>query len=94
MKGDVDLNNETQNLQVRILPTLGDSVSLIGAFAFSPAVGIGSLIVNKVLGNPLDKLASFEYNVTGSWRDPDVVRVSQAPVASKPGVSKPGKPEN
>jgi uncharacterized protein YhdP len=104
MKGDVDLNNETQNLQVRILPTLGDSVSLIGAFAFSPAVGIGSLIVNKVLGNPLDKLASFEYNVTGSWRDPDVVRVSQVPGASKqgaskpgvskPGVSKPGKPEN
>ncbi|MGA7595401.1 MAG: AsmA-like C-terminal region-containing protein [Gallionella sp.] len=90
MKGDVNLNDETQNLQVRILPTLGDSVSLIGAFAISPAVGIGSLIVNKVLGNPLDKLASFEYNVTGSWRDPDVVRVSQVPGASKPGASKPG----
>jgi uncharacterized protein YhdP len=89
MKGDVNLNDETQNLQVRILPTLGDSVSLIGAFAISPAVGIGSLIVNKVLGNPLDKLASFEYNVTGSWRDPDVVRVNQVPK-----VSKPGKPEN
>ncbi|MGB9094541.1 MAG: AsmA-like C-terminal region-containing protein, partial [Gallionella sp.] len=94
MKGEVNLNDETQNLQIRILPTLGDSVSLIGAFAFSPAVGIGSLIVNKVLGNPLDKLASFEYNVTGSWRDPDVVRVSQVPDSSKPGVSKPGKPEN
>jgi uncharacterized protein YhdP len=75
LKGNVDLKNETQNLAVRILPTLGDSVSLIGAFAISPVVGIGSLIVNKVLGNPLDKLASFEYNVSGSWRDPSVVRV-------------------
>ena len=75
LKGSVDLKNETQNLTVRILPTLGDSVSLIGAFAISPVVGIGSLIVNKVLGNPLDKLASFEYNVTGSWRDPSVVKV-------------------
>jgi uncharacterized protein YhdP len=75
MKGSVDLKNETQNLKVRILPTLGDSVSLIGAFAISPVVGIGSLIVNKVLGNPLDKLASFEYNVTGPWRDPSVVKV-------------------
>ncbi|MCG6932137.1 MAG: AsmA family protein [Gallionella sp.] len=89
MKGDINLNDETQNLHVRILPTLGDSVSLIGAFAISPAVGIGSLIMNKVLGNPLDKLASFEYNVTGSWRDPDVVRVNRAPA-----VSKPGKPDN
>jgi uncharacterized protein YhdP len=75
MKGNVDLNNETQNLRVRVLPTLGSSVSLIGAFAISPAVGIGSLIVNKVLGDPLDKLASFEYNVSGKWSDPSVVKV-------------------
>jgi uncharacterized protein YhdP len=75
MKGKVDLNNETQNLRVRIMPTLGDSVALIGVFAISPAVGIGSLIVNKVLGDPLDKLASFEYNVSGKWSDPSVVKV-------------------
>jgi uncharacterized protein (TIGR02099 family) len=75
MKGTVDLNTETQNLRVRVLPTLGDSVSLIGAFVISPAVGIGSLIANKILGNPLDKMVSFEYNVTGTWSDPDVVKV-------------------
>ena len=89
MKGSVDLKNETQNLKVRILPTLGDSVSLIGAFAISPAVGIGSLIVNKVLGNPLDKLASFEYNVTGSWRDPTVVKIGGIAAQTKQG--NPGK---
>jgi uncharacterized protein YhdP len=45
----VDLNSETQNLRVRILPTLGDNVSLS---AFAPAVvSISSLIVNKVLNN-------------------------------------------
>jgi uncharacterized protein (TIGR02099 family) len=75
LKGSVDLNAETQNLRVRVLPTLGDSVSLIGAFVISPAVGIGSLIANKILGNPLDKLASFEYNVSGTWSDPNVVKV-------------------
>ncbi|MDO8293263.1 MAG: YhdP family protein [Gallionella sp.] len=79
MKGSVDLNSETQNLHVRILPTLGDSVSLLGAFAAGPVVGIGSLIVNKVLGNPLDKLVSFEYNVSGTWSDPKVIKVGEAP---------------
>ena len=77
MKGSVDLNRGTQNLRIRVLPTLGDSVSLLGAFAAGPAVGIGSLIVNKVLGNPLDKLASFEYNVSGAWSDPVVVKIGQ-----------------
>ncbi len=80
MKGNVDLNSETQNLHVKILPTLGDSVSLLGAFAGGPVVGLGSLLINKVLGNPLDKLASFEYNVSGTWSDPVVVKIGQAPV--------------
>jgi uncharacterized protein (TIGR02099 family) len=78
MKGSVDLNRGTQDLRVRVLPTLGDSVSLLGAFAAGPVVGIGSLIVNKMLGNPLDKLVSFEYNVSGAWSDPVVVKVGQA----------------
>ncbi len=86
MKGSVDLNRETQNLRVKVLPALGDSVSLIGAFAAGPAVGIGSLIVNKILGNPLDKLVSFEYNVSGTWSDPKVIKVGEAPVkANNPG---------
>ena len=83
MKGSVDLNHETQNLRVRILPTLGDSVSLLGAFAAGPVVGIGSFIINKVLGNPLDKLMSYEYNVGGTWSDPTVVKVGQTPVNQK-----------
>lgn len=81
LTGSVDLNRETQDLHVRVLPTIGDSVSLLGAFAAGPAVGLGSLIVNKVLGNPLDKLASFEYNVSGAWRDPVVVKVNRAPAS-------------
>ncbi|HEX5338325.1 MAG TPA: AsmA-like C-terminal region-containing protein, partial [Gallionella sp.] len=80
MRGNVDLHRETQNLRVVILPSVGDSVSLLGAFAAGPMVGIGSLIVNKVLGNPLDKLVSFEYNVSGTWKDPSVVKLGQAPV--------------
>ena len=80
MKGSVDLNRETQELRVRVLPTIGDSVSLIGAFAAGPVVGISSLIINKVLGNPLDKLVSFEYNVSGTWSDPVVVKLGQTGV--------------
>lgn len=78
LKGSVNLNRETQDLKVRVMPTIGNSMAVIGAFAISPVVGIGSLIANKVFGNPLDKLASFEYNVSGSWRDPDVVRVGES----------------
>ncbi|MDD5612474.1 MAG: YhdP family protein [Gallionella sp.] len=80
MQGNVNLNNETQDLRVTILPTLGDSVSVLSAFAAGPVVGIGTLIVNKVLGNPLDKLVSFEYNISGTWSNPNVVKLGEKPV--------------
>jgi len=44
---------------------------------------LGTLIVSKVLGNPLDKLMSFEYNVSGTWSDPNVVKVGEKPVQIK-----------
>jgi uncharacterized protein YhdP len=77
MKGNVDLNNETQNLRVRILPNLGGTISLVGLIVISPAVGIGSLIVDTLFGNPFDKMVSFEYNVSGTWSDFTVVKVGE-----------------
>ncbi|MEO6423185.1 MAG: YhdP family protein, partial [Candidatus Nitrotoga sp.] len=75
MRGQVDLNHETQNLRVRILPTVGNTASLLSAFAAGPAVGIGVFIANKILREPLDKLVSFEYNITGAWANPNVEKV-------------------
>jgi uncharacterized protein (TIGR02099 family) len=80
MQGTVNLNDETQNMHIVVLPTLGSSVSMLSAFAAGPVVGLGALIVNKVLGNPLDYLMSFEYNVDGTWSNPNVVKVGQKPV--------------
>jgi uncharacterized protein YhdP len=81
MRGQVDLNHETQNLRVRILPSVGNSVSLLG-FAAGPVVGIGTFIANKILREPLDKLVSFEYNVTGTWVNPNVIKVGQLAAGS------------
>lgn len=83
MSGQIDLVRETQNLNVRILPTLGNSVSLLGAFAAGPVAGIGTFIINKLLREPLDKLAAFEYNVTGSWDNPSVVKVKKQTAAAR-----------
>jgi uncharacterized protein YhdP len=86
MSGQVDMNHETQELKVRILPTIGDNVSLL-AFVGGPAVGVGVLLANKLLRDPLDKLASFEYNVSGSWADPKVEKVVQPKAVQNGAVS-------
>lgn len=77
LKGRVDLNNETQNLNVKVFPAVGDSVALLTVFAINPAAGIAGLIADKLLGSPLDKLVSFEYNVDGTWSNPNVVKLNR-----------------
>ncbi len=80
MQGNVDLTRETQDLHVEVLPSIGSGISLIGAFVISPVVGISAFVVDKILGNPLDKLVSFEYNVSGTWVDPTVTKMGEKPV--------------
>jgi len=81
LSGQVDLERETQNLKVRVLPTIGDNVSLL-SFAAGPTVGVGVLLANKILRDPLDKLVAFDYNVSGSWADPKVERLGQSKAQS------------
>ena len=77
MSGQADLDRETVNLRVRILPTVGNTAALLGALVGGPAVGAGVFLIGKILRDPLDKLASFEYNVTGAWADPNVEKVGE-----------------
>jgi hypothetical protein len=67
---------------VEILPNIAGGVSLISAFAINPIFGVSAFAVDKLLGNPLDKLVSFEYNISGTWADPSVVKVGEKPVSA------------
>ena len=78
MYGQVDLARETQNLIVRVTPSLSESIAIAGAIV-NPAIGVAALIAQKALKDPFSQIASFDYSVTGSWADPVIARVSKAP---------------
>src|SRR5258708_36433569 len=82
MRGRVDLAAETQNLIVRVTPSLSESIAVAGAIV-NPAVGVAAYLAQKALKDPLSKIASFEYSVTGTWADPVVARINK-PVDSSP----------
>ena len=77
MSGEVNLVTETQKLRVKVLPALGQGVSLAGTLLGGPVVGITAMILSKILQDPFDQLASYEYNVTGTWVDPIVAKVQK-----------------
>ena len=82
MRGQVDLARETQNLMVRVAPSLSGGIAIAGAIV-NPAIGIAALIAQKALKDPFSQIASFEYSVTGSWADPVIARVYKAPSGVK-----------
>lgn len=82
MSGQVDLARETQKLRVKVNPQLSDTVSVAGALIGGPVAGVAAFIAQKLLKDPLDQIASYEYDVTGSWSDPQVVKVERPPVST------------
>lgn len=58
MKGELNLEAETQKLHVKVTPSLGLATPVVG-------------IVSKALQNPT---RSNEYSVTGTWADPTIIK--------------------
>jgi uncharacterized protein (TIGR02099 family) len=77
MRGEADLKHETQNLYVTVQPELGGSAAL-GIAVVNPLAGVATLLAHKLLQNPLNKVFSFEYLVTGKWDDPKVEKIARS----------------
>jgi len=85
MTGDVDLARETQNLKLRVVPSLGGSTSAVVTLV-NPIVGITAAIAQWALKNPLGQIFAYEYSVTGGWAEPKVERLN-APAPAVERVS-------
>ncbi|HLB13418.1 MAG TPA: YhdP family protein [Burkholderiales bacterium] len=74
--GRADLAKETQDLTVRVVPTIGDSIAVAaGVVLLNPIIGAGALLAQRLLRDPLGQMLAYEYRVTGSWAEPKVIQV-------------------
>lgn len=78
LEGSADINRETQDLRVLVLPEVNAGLASLGYAALvNPAVGLGAFIAQFILRNPIRELLSYEYRVTGTWSDPVVQSVKR-----------------
>jgi len=83
MSGQVDLQHETQNLKLRVVPSLGGTASTAVALV-NPVAGVAAAIAQRVLKNPLGQIFAYEFQVSGSWIEPKVERVTTAAQTTQP----------
>ncbi|MGV3682589.1 MAG: YhdP family protein [Acidovorax sp.] len=75
MEGSADIDRETQDLRVVVVPEINAMTASLVATAINPVIGLGSFLAQVFLRGPLIEAATQEFRIDGSWSDPRVVRV-------------------
>ncbi|WP_343587433.1 YhdP family protein [Herbaspirillum sp.] len=89
MNGSADIASETQDLHVVVIPEINLGTASVVALAVNPVVGVGTLLAQLFLRNPVMKSLTYEYKVTGPWSDPIVVKQGQVSPAGAGRVKEP-----
>ncbi|CAH2779797.1 MAG: FIG005080: Possible exported protein [uncultured Caballeronia sp.] len=75
MQGTFDMPKQTQNLHVKVIPTVGAGAVALGAAVINPLLGLGALAADLALSASIQKAFEVDYSITGSWTKPVVQRL-------------------
>jgi uncharacterized protein (TIGR02099 family) len=77
MEGRADIQHETQDLHVVVVPEINAMSASLVATAINPVVGLGSFLAQMFLRGPLMAAATQEFRIDGSWAEPQVTRLGR-----------------
>jgi uncharacterized protein (TIGR02099 family) len=77
MEGSADIEHETQDLRVIVVPEINAGTASLAYAVINPAIGLGTFLAQYFLRKPLAQAGTREFHVTGPWSDPKVDRVQR-----------------
>lgn len=77
MEGEADVQRETQDLRVVVLPELDAGTASLAYAAINPAIGLGTFLAQLLLRKPLLQANAREFHISGPWADPKVERIER-----------------
>ncbi|MEO5845842.1 MAG: YhdP family protein [Caldimonas sp.] len=78
MEGSADLERETEDLRVVVVPEINAGTASLAYAVINPAIGLGTFLAQYFLRKPLMAASTREFRVTGPWNDPKVERVERS----------------
>ncbi|MCX8516846.1 MAG: YhdP family protein [Rhodoferax sp.] len=79
MQGQADLDRETQSLSVVVVPEIHVNSATLLYSTINPAVGLGAFLANQALRDPLVASNTQQYQIDGTWVQPQVTKVERTP---------------
>ena len=80
MEGSADIDKETQDLHVVVVPEINALSASLVATAINPVVGLSSFLAQMILRGPLIAATTKEFHIHGSWEDPQVTELPKRSV--------------
>ena len=86
LSGTANIAQEIQDLHVVVIPEINaGTASIVYALAVNPVIGIGSFLAQLFLREPLMRAFTFEYKITGPWKEPVVAKLNR--ITGTPGAA-------
>ena len=89
MDGQADIERETQQLRVVVVPEINAGTASLAYAVINPALGLGTFLAQVFLRTPLIQASTREFSVSGSWADPKVERVQRKMTDALPDMNPP-----
>lgn len=88
--GEANLVKENQDLHVTVIPVVNvGAASVVYGLAVNPVIGLGTFLAQVFLKEPLAKAFTFEYQVNGSWYEPNVLKLERQDKKTPARLTKP-----
>ncbi len=87
MEGSADIERETQDLHVVVVPEINAMTASLVATAINPVIGLGSFLAQVFLRGPLIQAATQEFRIDGTW-----ARATRGAHPAAPGVRRRRRP--
>lgn len=94
MEGSANIDHETQDLRVVVVPEINALTASLVATAINPVIGLGSFLAQVFLRGPLIEAATQEFRIDGTWTDPRIVRIARRNREATPAATTDNTPSN
>jgi uncharacterized protein YhdP len=77
MDGQADIEKETQNINVVVIPEINAGSASLLASAVNPIIGITTFLAQAILRGPLINANTMQFLIDGTWVDPRVTKIER-----------------
>lgn len=89
MEGKADIEQETQDLRVIVVPEIDAGTASLAYAAINPAIGLGAFLAQTLFSKPLIAANTREFHITGSWTEPKVDKIERSFTDAVPNIPAP-----